>query len=320
VRLAARPRAGGQVITAGTRRQRIRAVRAFSGPIIERDWPGAPSRHPVIAGDIPESPGRCPSSPGDRDAARLMAAARASAGPRGRLVAGLPARTGMRAGEPAAWTPAQSCSPAPATGCASRWASSATTGTCPRTPSWSSCPLPGPRPASSTSAAASGRRARRAPAPAPPHAGHPGPQPRHAAGGHRRAARPPENGDDPDLRPDRQPGRGRRIRPGQRQDRRPLRPAARAACRLRGHRHGPAAPRSTRPDARHRSAHPPRRAGLPPGIRPRDLRLLPHRHRVPAHPHPAARPRPRPRPGRPGRHVRRAHPPRRTGLATTGRS
>jgi Phage integrase family len=36
-------------------------------------------------------------------------------------------------------------------------------------------------------------------------------QPRHAAGGHRRPARPPENGDDPDLRPDRQPGRGRRY-------------------------------------------------------------------------------------------------------------
>jgi hypothetical protein len=54
----------------------------------------------------------------------------------------------------------------------------------------------------------------------------------------------PENGDDPDLRPDRQPGRRRLIRPGQRQDRRPLRTAARAARRLRDHRHGPAAPRS----------------------------------------------------------------------------
>ncbi len=33
------------------------------------------------------------------------------------------------------------------------------------------------------------------------------------------------------------------------------------------------------------------------GVRLRDLRLLPHRHRVPAHPGPPARPRPRPRPG-----------------------
>src|SRR5262245_32453672 len=36
-----------------------------------------------------------------------------------------------------------------------------------------------------------------------------------------------------------------------------------------------------------RAVHPPSRAG----IRLRDLCLLPHRHRVPAHPHPAARPR-----------------------------
>jgi tetratricopeptide (TPR) repeat protein len=43
-----------------------------------------------------------------------------------------------------------------------------------------------------------------------------------------------------------------------------------------------------------------------------NLRLLPRRHRVPAHPHPAARPRPRPRPSRPGRPVRRAHPARRS--------
>ena len=83
-----------------------------------------------------------------------------------------------------------------------------------------------------------------------------------------------------------------------------------AARRLRDHRHGPAAPRSPRPHARQRAVHPPGRAGLPHGVRLRDLRLLPHRHRVPAHPHPPARPRPRPRPERPGRAIRRAHPAR----------
>src|SRR5262249_6311275 len=91
---------------------------------------------------------------------------------------------------------------------------------------------------------------------------------------------------------------------------RPLRPAARTARRLRDHRHGPAPPRSPRPHARQRPVHPPRRTGLPPGISVRDLRLLPHRHTVPAHPHPSARPRPRPRAGRPGRPVRGAHPAR----------
>src|SRR5207249_4403331 len=44
-------------------------------------------------------PTLCPSSPGDRDAATLMAAARAAADPRDRLVMELLARTGMRAGE-----------------------------------------------------------------------------------------------------------------------------------------------------------------------------------------------------------------------------
>jgi hypothetical protein len=64
------------------------------------------------------------------------------------------------------------------------------------------------------------------------------------------------------------------------------------AGRLRDHRHGPAAPRSPRPDARQRAVHPPRRAGLPDGIGLRDLRLLPHRHPVSARPGPPARPRP----------------------------
>ena len=53
----------------------------------------------MIAGDIPKKPEPLPKFLDDRDAARLMAAARASTGPRGRLVMELLARTGMRAGE-----------------------------------------------------------------------------------------------------------------------------------------------------------------------------------------------------------------------------
>ncbi len=97
--LAARPRAGRGTITAETHRQRMRTVRQFFERIIEWDWPEAPPRNPVIAGDIPKKPEPLPKFLDDRDAAKLMAAARASADPRDRLVVELLARTGMRAGE-----------------------------------------------------------------------------------------------------------------------------------------------------------------------------------------------------------------------------
>jgi len=97
--LATRPRAGGATITAETHRQRMRTVRHFFERIIEWDWPDAPARNPVIAGDIPKKPEPLPKFLGDRDAARLMTAARASSDPRDRLVVELLARTGMRAGE-----------------------------------------------------------------------------------------------------------------------------------------------------------------------------------------------------------------------------
>ena len=50
-------------------------------------------------GDIPKKPEPLPKFLDDRDAARFMAAARASTDPRDRLVVELLARTGMRAGE-----------------------------------------------------------------------------------------------------------------------------------------------------------------------------------------------------------------------------
>jgi site-specific recombinase XerD len=97
--LAARPLAGGRTITAETHRQRMRTVRQFFERIIEWDWPDAPPRNPVIAWDIPKKPEPLPKFLDDRDAAKLMTAARASADPRDRLVVELLARTGMRAGE-----------------------------------------------------------------------------------------------------------------------------------------------------------------------------------------------------------------------------
>jgi len=100
--LAAQLKTGGKTITAETCRQRLRTVRAFFERIIEWDWPDAPPRNPVLAWDIPKKPEPLPKFLDDRDAARLMTAARASADPRDRLVVELLARTGMRAGELAA--------------------------------------------------------------------------------------------------------------------------------------------------------------------------------------------------------------------------
>jgi site-specific recombinase XerD len=96
--LASQPGHQGR-LSAETHRQRLRTIRAFFERIIEWDWPEAPSRNPVLAGDIPKKPEPLPKFLDDRDAAKLMAAARAAADPRDRLVVELLARTGMRAGE-----------------------------------------------------------------------------------------------------------------------------------------------------------------------------------------------------------------------------
>jgi integrase/recombinase XerD len=53
----------------------------------------------VINGDIPKKPDPLPRFLDDQDAAKFMAAARASGDPRDRLVVELLARTGMRVGE-----------------------------------------------------------------------------------------------------------------------------------------------------------------------------------------------------------------------------
>jgi integrase/recombinase XerD len=53
----------------------------------------------VINGDIPKKPDPLPKFLDDRDAAKFMAAARASRDPRDRLAVELLARTGMRVGE-----------------------------------------------------------------------------------------------------------------------------------------------------------------------------------------------------------------------------
>ena len=99
VHLAARPGHGTGRLSASTCRQRLQTLRMFFERIIEWDWPDAPPRNPVTGGDIPPRPDPLPKFLDDKDAATLMAAARAAADPRDRLVVELLARTGMRAGE-----------------------------------------------------------------------------------------------------------------------------------------------------------------------------------------------------------------------------
>src|SRR5262249_3186720 len=135
--LAAQPRGGGQTITAETHRQRMRTVRQFFERIIEWDWPGTPARNPVIAWDIPKKPEPLPKFLDDRDAARLMTAARASTDPRGTgWRPGCPPGPGGAPGSSPIWTPTRWYGSAPGTGCGFRWASSAPTATCRCTPNW----------------------------------------------------------------------------------------------------------------------------------------------------------------------------------------
>ena len=82
-----------------TQRQRLRMIRIFFERLIEWDWPDAPRRNPILHGDIPPRPEPLPKFLDDRDAAKLMAAARAHPDPRTRLVVEMLARTGLRASE-----------------------------------------------------------------------------------------------------------------------------------------------------------------------------------------------------------------------------
>jgi site-specific recombinase XerD len=97
--LAAQPGHNGQGLSVNSRRQRLGMVRAFFERIIEWDWPDAPARNPLILGDLPAKPEPLPKFLTDRDAARLMAAAKTDPDPRRRLVVEVLARTGLRASE-----------------------------------------------------------------------------------------------------------------------------------------------------------------------------------------------------------------------------
>jgi site-specific recombinase XerD len=97
--LAAQPGTNSPVLSKNTQRQRLRMIRIFFERLIEWDWPDAPARNPILHGDIPPRPEPLPKFLDDRDAAKLMAAARAHRLPRYRLVVEMLARTGLRASE-----------------------------------------------------------------------------------------------------------------------------------------------------------------------------------------------------------------------------
>src|SRR5262249_12578693 len=96
--LAERPGNGGPPAL-NKQSQRPRMIRMFFERIIDWEWSDAPARNPIIGRDIPPRPEPLPKFLDDRDAARLMAAARASADPLDHLVVELLARTPLRSGE-----------------------------------------------------------------------------------------------------------------------------------------------------------------------------------------------------------------------------
>jgi site-specific recombinase XerD len=98
--LAAQPgNRPGATLSFNTQRQRLGMLRVFFERIIEWEWDDAPRRNPVIGRDLPPRPDPLPKFLDDHDAAKLMAAARASSDPRDRLLVELLIRTGMRASE-----------------------------------------------------------------------------------------------------------------------------------------------------------------------------------------------------------------------------
>jgi integrase len=94
--LAERPGNGGGRLSLNTQRQRLRMIRMFFERIIDWEWSDTPARNPIIGRDIPPRPEPLPKFLDDRDAAKLMAAARATAD---HLVVEFLARTGLRSGE-----------------------------------------------------------------------------------------------------------------------------------------------------------------------------------------------------------------------------
>jgi site-specific recombinase XerD len=97
--LADQPGIRGDGLSTTTQRQRLHTLRVFFERVIEWDWADAPTRNPIIGRDIPPRREPLPKFLDDRDAARLMAAARSALDPRDRLVVEVLGRTGLRAGE-----------------------------------------------------------------------------------------------------------------------------------------------------------------------------------------------------------------------------
>ena len=229
--LADRPGYRGKPLSKTTLGMRMGHLHTFFTRILEWDYDDVPARVPVYRSDRPRLDEPLPRFLDDAQAAAFMTATRNLPDPLDRLMVTTLARTGMRRGEllgltvdaivqigtgywlrtPVGETAHRPVHPAPppAEGPARRMD---------RRPSR----LAGHRPAADRTrppdpshpgrqSRTQGRHRRRdrarPPAPAAPHTGHPGDQPRHEPGGHRRAARPPRPVDDHGVRPDRRPHR-----------------------------------------------------------------------------------------------------------------
>ncbi len=231
--LAARPGQNKPRLTPGTIIHRLGTLRMFFIRLDEWGWDEAPPRVPMFTGDLPRPDHPLPKALDDASAAKLLRAAQADTRLLVRVTVEMLLRTGLRVSE---YTGLQADAVVHIG--AGPWlhvpvgklhedrylplhphlvaliddyrarTSTRPTRCCCR--GRTASPLD--RHAVTRIHQQGRRRRRAAPHPPPPaaaHPGHPGHQPRHEPGGHRRDARPPQPGHDPALRQDRQPHRRR---------------------------------------------------------------------------------------------------------------
>ena len=229
--LAARPGQNKPRLTTATIAHRLGTLRMFFVRIDEWGWDEAPPRVPMFPGDLPRQDHPLPKALDDATAAKLLRAAQADRRMLVRVTVEMLLRTGLRVSEytglradavvligagPWLHVPVGKLRedrylplhPQLVTLIDGYRAAHVPAG-----PPAAAAPRerPAAGPPHRHPDDQPGRRRRRAaphpPPPAPAHPGHPGDQPRHEPGSHRRPARPPQPRHDPALRENRQPHR-----------------------------------------------------------------------------------------------------------------
>ena len=231
--LAARPGQNKPRLTTATIAHRLGTLRMFFVRIDEWGWDEAPARVPMFPGDLPRQDHPLPKALDDATAAKLLRAAQADRRMLVRVTVEMLLRTGLRVSEftglpadavvligagPWLHVPVGKLREDRYLPLHPQLVTLIDAYRAAHVPAGSpAAAAPGERPPAGPAHRhpddQPGRRRRRAaahpPPPAAAHPGHPGHQPRHEPGSHRRAARPPQPRHDPALRQDRQPHRRR---------------------------------------------------------------------------------------------------------------